>query len=104
MTATHWAILATASTLTLTALITHLVHSDNSTWDAIHYRCTTKRWGIAPVGDGAWRHTLGISFGIAGHGFALFRWPRHVLHHPWKPCKCDGCLTGKPPCRCKDCS
>jgi hypothetical protein len=34
------------------------------------------RWGIGPVGDGTWRHTIGISIVLAGHGYALYRSPK----------------------------
>jgi hypothetical protein len=65
-----------ALTAVLATWITALVHSDNSRWDALHCRATTARWGIGPVGAGHWRGTLGISIVIAGHGYALFRWPK----------------------------
>ncbi|CAK7288665.1 hypothetical protein [Streptomyces misionensis] len=83
------------TTLTLAiialAIATAAIRHPNTRWEALHYHATTARWGIGPVGDGHWRGTLGISIVLAGHGYALFRWPREVLHHPYRPCTCKDC-------------
>ena len=44
-------------------------------WNTWHYHATTRRWGIGPVGHHTWRGTIGISIVLAGHGYALLRWP-----------------------------
>jgi hypothetical protein len=46
-------------------------------WNTWHYHATTRRWGIGPVGHHTWRGTIGISIVLAGHGYALHRWPEN---------------------------
>lgn len=48
-------------------------------WNISHYHATTARWGIGPVSNHGtwrdWRTATGISIVLAGHGYALHRWP-----------------------------
>lgn len=81
MTIPNWTLYLLSAALLTTALLIHR-HNPNRRWDAIHYHATTARWGIGPVGDGKWRHTLGISIVLAGHGYALFRWPKDPVRGP----------------------
>lgn len=86
-----WLILTTTLGSALLALAAHeltrrhqrLKQANQHRWDTMRYRATTARWGIGPVSDtGTWRHwhtAIGISIVIAGHGYALFRWPKEAV-------------------------
>lgn len=54
----------------------------NTRWDVRRYYATTARWGIGPVNDTGtwrdWRTAIGVSIVIAGHGYAILRWPKEA--------------------------